>query len=124
MGTMKKIQPNDEFDLSGRVFTHNIDDEGQLKLKFIRYSSQKAKVGKSAFVPPTLHEVKAFFKVKGYTEESAIKFHEYYSNGEPPWTDGGGKPVRSWRQKCLSVWFRSENELPKKSDQEGKKFLF
>lgn len=59
------------------------------------------------FIPPTLDEVKAYFGQKGYTEEAAAKFFEYYEAGS--WTDAKGTPVKNWKQKALSVWFKPEN---------------
>lgn len=56
-----------------------------------------------------VNEVKYYFKEKGYTENSAIKFYEYYSVAD--WKDSNGKPVKSWKQKAQSVWFTEENKI-------------
>lgn len=116
---MKKIAPNEEFNLSGHIFTYSLNNEGGLVFKKVKYVK-----GKPKFQPPTVEEVITYFRSKGYKEESARKFHEYYSNGTPPWTDGGGKPVRSWTQKALSVWFKPENKEPIKEKDPDNKFLF
>lgn len=114
---MKKIAPNEEFNLSGHIFTYTINSDSTLTFKKVKMVKNKPN-----FIPPTVDEVKAFFDSKGYTKEAAIKFHEYYSNGEPAWTDGGGKPVKSWRQKAMAVWFKNENRKTKSSDKST--FLF
>jgi hypothetical protein len=61
------------------------------------------------FIPPTLEEMVAYFLEKGYTKESAGKAFGYYSEGE--WKDKTGTPVKNWKQKVLSVWFKPENKI-------------
>lgn len=65
---------------------------------------------RAPFTPPSIEDVKAYFRENGFSEESAETFHKYYSNGEPPWHDGNGKPVKSWKQKAVAVWFKDENK--------------
>jgi hypothetical protein len=65
-------------------------------------------IGKSRFSPPSLDEVKAFFREKGYREDVAIKAYNYYSDGN--WHDKTNKPVKNWRLK-MHVWFRDENKI-------------
>lgn len=73
--------------------------------------ARKAKNPKpKKFIPPSLDDVKSYFKENGYSDESAETFHKYYSTGEPPWYDGRGKPVKSWKQKAVAVWFKDENK--------------
>src|ERR1035437_8530033 len=52
---------------------------------------------KKIFVPPTLLEVHAYFKEKGYTETSATKAFEFYNCAD--WKDSNGKQVKNWKQK-------------------------
>jgi hypothetical protein len=61
------------------------------------------------FAPPTLLEVKEYFKEKGYTESSAIKAFNYYEEGN--WKDSRGQKVKSWKQKMQGVWFKDENKI-------------
>lgn len=61
------------------------------------------------FTPPSLSEVTEYFTSSGYTKESAETFFRYYENGTPPWHDGKGNPVKSWKQKAIAVWFKPEN---------------
>jgi hypothetical protein len=85
----------------------NVKNVKNEKNKHIR-APKKPKPKK--FIPPSLEDVKSYFKENGYSEESAETFHKYYSNGEPPWHDGQGKPVKSWKQKAVAVWFKPENK--------------
>lgn len=66
---------------------------------------------------PTIDEVIAYFRAEGYTDAAANKFFRYYSQGEPPWHDSRGNPVKGWKQKAQSVWFKPENETKAKEIQ-------
>jgi hypothetical protein len=63
--------------------------------------------------PPPIDEVIAYFKEKGYTETSARKAFDYYNASvtetKRHWSDGKGQPVRNWKMKMQSVWFKDEN---------------
>lgn len=61
------------------------------------------------FIPPTISEVKDYFKSKGYMESAAIKAYEYYDAAN--WVDGKGQKVLNWKQKCIGVWFKNENKI-------------
>lgn len=75
-------------------------------------------LNKSSFVPPTLQEVKEFFKSKGYSEQGAIKAWEHYEYGEPAWHDANGKPVRAWKQKMNTNWLRDEFKIVENNSSE------
>jgi len=64
------------------------------------------KEAKKGFVPPTLDEVKEYFKEKGYSAAGAAKAYEYYSVAD--WADGRGNKVKNWKQKMLANWFKDE----------------
>ncbi len=57
---------------------------------------------------PTVDEVVAYFKEKGYTEVAAKKAFEYYTAAD--WHDVNGKPVLRWKQKMITNWFKPENK--------------
>lgn len=116
---MITIKNNEEFAGGGRVWMF-VEADGKVTLKNLRAYTGK----KKEFIPPTLDEVKDFFKERGYTEESAIKFHDYYTLGD--WKDGKGTPVKNWRQKASSVWFKPENKITDqpKTEKKESKFLF
>lgn len=56
-----------------------------------------------------VNEIIDYFKDKGYTEESAKKFYDFYSVSD--WKDSNGKKVINWKQKAQSVWFTEENKI-------------
>ncbi len=62
------------------------------------------------FKPPTPNECVLYFKEKGYTRESAIKFCDFYEAND--WKDSKGNKVKSWKQKAIGVWFKDENKMP------------
>jgi hypothetical protein len=69
------------------------------------------------FIKPDEREVKEYFRANGYTECSAEKFYKYYSTGD--WHDAKGNPVRNWKQKAQSVWFKPENEITENKKREA-----
>jgi hypothetical protein len=79
-----------------------------------------AKKSKSISMPPSLEEVKSYFREKGYREDVAIKAFEYYSSND--WKDKNDSPVKNWRLK-MHVWFkdsaRIQNEVFKVRDTFG-----
>jgi len=75
-------------------------------------SKKKSKEIPMGIVNVNINEVKDYFKDKGYTEISAIKFYEYYSVAD--WMDGKGNKVKNWKQKAQSVWFKDENKIVEK----------
>jgi hypothetical protein len=58
--------------------------------------------------PPLLVDILQYVKEKGYKEEIAVKFHEYYSVND--WKDSKGNKVKNWKQKLIAVWFKDENK--------------
>jgi len=98
---MKTIKENEYFVVGETIFQYVIVD-GKHKL------IPTKKVVKKVFIPPTLDQVKAYFVSKGYTEDSADKFFNYYS---PEWKDSNGKPVKNWEQKARGIWFKDENKI-------------
>lgn len=65
---------------------------------------KKKNKSKKVFTPPTLEEVKAYIKEKGYNVD-AVHFFDYYSVGG--WKDGKGNPVRNWKQKVIT-WAKKD----------------
>jgi len=99
---MKIIKENEYFQVGETIFQYIVVD-GKHKL------IPTKKVVKKTFIPPTLDQVKAYFKEEGYNEETAIKFYEYYSVGN--WKDNKENQVNNWKRKAVSVWFRQENRI-------------
>lgn len=118
---MKKIKEGEEFQLGSQVFTYSINESGGVVIKVVNKPSKSKTTQKAN---PTIQEVKDFFKSKGYSEESAIKFHEYYDVAG--WKDAKGNPVKNYKQKAMAVWFVDKNKIQEKPQKESKdpKFLF
>lgn len=105
MSKIKKINPGEEFILNNHVFTYSVDGK-KIKLTPIRPSGDKPS---KKFTPPSLEEVIAYFKEKGYTAEGAKKAFDYYDVAE--WKDAKGNQVKNWKQKMLGVWMRDEYKI-------------
>ena len=58
-------------------------------------------------MPPTLDEVKKYFREKGSSDSLAIKAFEHYN--EAGWKDVNGKPVKNCKQKMNTVWIKGKN---------------
>jgi uncharacterized protein YdaU (DUF1376 family) len=78
---------------------------------------KEIKEKESKMSPPTLNDMETYFNEKGYSKQHAKKVFDYYTEGG--WKDSEGRPVRSWKQKCISVWFKDEGKI-----QEEKKRPF
>lgn len=116
---MKKIALDEEFSAVGGVYVFT-NKEGKIVLQRVRNAGKTKE-----FIPPTLEQVKEFFKGRGYTAEAAAKFHDYYTLGN--WKDGKGNAVKNWAQKAASVWFRDEHKIkeqPAKAKEKEGKFMF
>lgn len=61
------------------------------------------------FTPPTLEEVKEYFKSRNLLESTAQRFYDYYTTG--CWKDGKGDKIKNWKQKVISVWDKPENKI-------------
>lgn len=70
------------------------------------------------FVPPTEEEVILYFKENGYSRSSAVTAFKYYNVAD--WKDASGKPVKNWKQKMISVWFKPEHQSEKTEEVKTK----
>jgi len=75
----------------------------------IEYDKKKVVV-KKVFVAPTMEEVKSYFSENGFKADAGEKAWKYYDTAS--WHDSTGKPVKNWKQKMQSVWFKDENKNP------------
>lgn len=100
---MKKIDIDEEFCCSGVVL--KIIKEGN-KLKPVKVRDGKFK---AEFIPPTLQEVKDYFKQEGYSEEAAQRAYNHYHKGN--WHDSNGKKVKNWKQKMSTNWMKDEYKI-------------
>jgi hypothetical protein len=61
------------------------------------------------FVAPTVDEVQVYIEANPeLANVDAGAFVRFFEDGDPPWTDSRGKPVKNWKQK-LRTW-SSHNE--------------
>lgn len=71
--------------------------------------------------PPIFSDVLAYFKENGYSEQAAKKAFDYYQTSltdtKPHWSDGKGNPIKNWKMKMQSVWFKEEHKEVKKTEQ-------
>jgi hypothetical protein len=74
----------------------------------VNRTKKKGGAGGKQFVPPTLEEVIAYFKLRGYTQESAERAFYYYH--ENAWKDKNNTQVQNWKSKMNSTWFKPENK--------------
>lgn len=79
-----------------------------IQLREEKRREDKRRKDKKGFTPPTLEEVKNYFQEKGYTQSSAVRAYDYYSDLK--WVDSQGNQVKSWKAKMNSVWFKDENK--------------
>lgn len=107
----KKINPGEEFIIHGTVYSYSLVNDKPV-IKALRAATEK-----KSFIPPTIEEVKAFFKEKGYVESAAIKAFDYYSAGD--WKDAKGEQVKNWKQKMIAVWMRDEFKIKEEPKQTG-----
>ena len=86
--------------------------------KNVKNDKNKNKDGKNVveFVPPTLEEVTAYAKEKGF-ENLAKTFFEWYSESE--WKDVKGNQVKNWKQKFIT-WMNREPKYTSKQRVEVK----
>ena len=105
----KLIKEGELFCLGDRLFTYSINESGGIVIKPETETYKPARSVKAIFSPPTLDEVKAYFKEKGYIESAAIKAWNYYDAGN--WHDSKGTPVKNWKQKMMANWMKDESKI-------------
>lgn len=88
---------------------NNIKGKNQYTEKTIKKVGHKKGHMTSHMENVNVNEIIDYFKDKGYTEESAKKFYDFYSVSD--WKDSNGKKVINWKQKAQSVWFTEENKI-------------
>ena len=84
--------------------SENLDSNTQSKVK-----ESKVKEKGVGFTPPSPDEVCQYFIEKGFSEQSAKKAFSYYDISN--WKESKGNPVKNWKQKMISVWFKDENKI-------------
>lgn len=120
---IKKIKPGELFRLGNNVFTYSINEKGAVLIAPAPNAPPIKEPLKKDFIPPTLQEVKDFYKGRGYSELAAENAFDYYSNGNPPWTDRNGDKVISWKQKMIANWMKPSDKISVQEDNGSKKMI-
>lgn len=99
-----------------KLITDNLKPITDNYSKFEKFVLSLSKVKKEKrvikeFIPPTIDEVKIYFKENNYKEETAIKMFNSYSVAD--WIDSKGNKILNWKQKAQMVWFKDENKIIK-----------
>jgi hypothetical protein len=68
-----------------------------------------AKSKKKSFMPPTLDEVKIFFRDNGYVEDIAIRAFKHYEEND--WKDSYDNKVLNWKSKMRNNWFKDQYKI-------------
>lgn len=103
-----------------RVIRFDLSNELHDCLKDYFTPKKVAKVPSKSFNPPTLEEVKSYFKEKGYQQTVADRAFDYYTTMN--WKDGTGKQVLNWKGKMLSVWMKPEFKIKEEEKTKSKFF--
>lgn len=82
----------------------------QLNTKELSTNKTSTKSKRKAFTPPLFEEVLAYVMDKGLNVD-AKRFFDYYEAGD--WHDAKGKPVKNWKQKCIT-WDKHSPSQPNK----------
>jgi hypothetical protein len=90
-------------------------DRNAIKGKERKGKEIKEKEKRGIPPPPVIEDVIAYFKENGYTEASARKAFDYYqasvTETKRHWSDGKGTPIKNWKMKMQSVWFKDEHKI-------------
>lgn len=95
------------------TYNNNIDNSNNSLT--VEVSKEVSKQNKSKtreakiFVPPTQLEVKQYFWDKGQDPDRGAQAWDYYDATD--WHDKDGHPVKNWKAKMVTVWFKSENKI-------------
>lgn len=73
-----------------------------------REEVKKGRRKAAPFVPPTVEEVKEYFKEHGYREDVAVRAYGTYAPAD--WHDTKGNKILNWKSKMNAVWFRDEHK--------------
>lgn len=103
-----------------RVIKFDLSNELHDCLKDYFTPKKVAKAPSKSFNPPTLEEVKSYFKEKGYQQTVADRAFDYYTTMN--WKDGTGKQVLNWKGKMLSVWMKPEFKIKEEEKTKSKFF--
>lgn len=85
--------------LNVKKFNSNDTDISDTEKSDTERGAKPPKSKRKAFTPPLFEEVLAYVMDKGLNVD-AKRFFDYYEAGD--WHDAKGKPVKNWKQKCIT----------------------
>lgn len=103
-----------------KVIRFDLSNELHDCLKDYFTPKKTSKISSKSFNPPTLEEVKSYFKEKGYQQSVADRAFDYYTTMN--WKDGTGKQVINWKGKMISVWMKPEFKIKEEEKTKSKFF--
>lgn len=105
-GLLSKRKRQKDWLSTSKTNTNEVIDVDKPQSKVKKSKVKESKV----FIPPSVSDVKEYFKANGYSMELGEKAFKYYS--EAKWKDVNGNQVKNWKQKMVGVWFKDENKKP------------
>lgn len=89
----------------------NVDIKPQSKVEYSKVDKSRGdyKQPQLGFVPPTLLELKAFFKEKEYAESRAVQAFNHYEASD--WKNAAGHKLTNWKQSMVNNWFKPEFKI-------------
>ncbi len=100
---------NNMSEVAKQVWAKRKEEKNTIVLQKQYKSNTKVKKNGTIVIQPVIEDVIVYFTTNNYTKDSAEKFFKYYSVAD--WKDSNDKPVKNWKQKAHSVWFKPENEI-------------
>ena len=83
--------------------------ESQAKSNQTKPSQDRPRERGARFTPPTVEEVRAYCKEKGYADVDPVRFVAFYES--VGWVVGKArKPMRSWKAAITSTWHKAGKE--------------
>jgi hypothetical protein len=95
-----------------KTYDNHMENINENENVIVNKNNKGAKIKK--FNPPTIEEVKQYFKESGYSENCAVNAFEYYTDLD--WHDKNDNPVLNWKMKMRTVWFKDEHKLQEQTD--------
>lgn len=90
--TSKQRESNSSIDKQRNKETKNKDNKGK------------------EFIPPTIKQIEDYVKERGHNVNAETIYFYYAENN---WKDKNDNPVKNWKRKISSVWFKDENKIDK-----------
>ena len=94
---------------SSKRLANASDSLKQKSSKSVANKRRKEKRREDTPLPPSLDEVKEYFKLNGFSLNAAERAFNHYAGNS--WNDANDNPVKNWKNKMQTVWFKDENKI-------------